>query len=65
MPQPRNPDISLTLDMEAVNKMLRILGRQPFEDVADLIMDIRQQAAPQLQQAASANGEDRPDDRPH
>ena len=44
----RNPDVTLTLDVQAVNKLLQYLGKQPFEEVADLIVDIRNQAAMQL-----------------
>lgn len=49
-PQPqRNPMIDLTLDMGSINKLLDILGDKPFKEVADLIVDIRNQATAQLQ----------------
>jgi hypothetical protein len=63
MPPQRNPEVMLTLDIEAVNKVLKILGQQPFQEVADLIVDIRNQAQAQLQQSlppSAGNGEDRP-----
>lgn len=62
MPPQRNPNIELSLDMAAVNKVLSILGKQPFEEVADLIVDIRNQAQQQLQAGMMPpiNGEDRP-----
>ena len=41
--------IALTLPVEAVNLMLVVLGRAPFEQVADLIMSIRMQAQQQMQ----------------
>ena len=44
----RNPEVNLVLDVQAVNKLLQYLGKQPFDEVADLIVDIRNQASSQL-----------------
>jgi hypothetical protein len=64
-----NPTIDLQLPLEIINKVLNLLGSHPFNDVADMIIDIRNQTGQQiekLQQAMQvpnmpqrANGEDR------
>ena len=41
--------LTITLPPEAINLMLAILARAPFEQVADLIMSIRMQAQQQIQ----------------
>ena len=40
--------INLTLSIDEINKIMGILGRQPYEQVEALIADIRAQALPQL-----------------
>jgi hypothetical protein len=40
--------IELKLPLPAVNYIVGLLGKQPFEQVADLIQGIREQAMPQL-----------------
>lgn len=40
--------IELKLPLQAVNYIMAILGKQPFEQVADLVQGIREQAVPQL-----------------
>ena len=40
--------IELKLPLPAVNYIMGLLGKQPFEQVADLIQGIREQAMPQL-----------------
>lgn len=52
--------VTLTLPVNAVEVILAALGKQPFEQVADLFMAIRQQAMSQLnpeQPTAPANEE--------
>jgi GAF domain-containing protein len=52
MTQPsNNPEITLVLDLNRVNQIMMFLGKQPFEVVADLIVDIRNQAGTQIQLA--------------
>lgn len=67
--RPREPDINLTLSIDQMNQVLMYLGKQPFEQVADLVMNIRTQAQQQIQQfqqgqpgfqMGAGNGEDRP-----
>ena len=41
-------NIELKLPLPAVNYIMALLGKQPFEQVADLIQGIREQAMPQL-----------------
>lgn len=45
---PRPPDITITLPLEAVNLMLQVLGKAPYEQVADLVMAVRSQAQQQI-----------------
>jgi hypothetical protein len=59
---PQSPNITWELPIEQANVVLSILGKQPFETVADLIMELRNQAGRQLQalqQPGPMNGEDR------
>lgn len=44
----QNVTIELKLPLTAVNFIMGMLGKQPFEQVADLIQGIREQAIPQL-----------------
>lgn len=44
----QNVTIELKLPLQAVNYIMALLGKQPFEQVADLIQGIREQAVPQL-----------------
>ena len=41
-------NIELKLPLLAVNYIMSVLAKQPFEQVADLIQGIREQAMPQL-----------------
>lgn len=45
----KNPIVTLTLPVDAVNIVMASLAKQPFEAVADLITAIRSQAIEQLQ----------------
>jgi len=45
-----NPDITLTMPLDDLNKALGLLGTHPFNDVADLIFDWRNQTSQQIQQ---------------
>jgi hypothetical protein len=40
--------ITLKLPLPAVNAIMAALGKMPFEQVADLVQAIREQAIPQL-----------------
>lgn len=44
----QNVTIELKLPLPALNYIMGLLGKQPFEQVADLIQGIREQAMPQL-----------------
>jgi hypothetical protein len=44
----KDPVIKLELPLPAVNYIMQCLGKQPFEQVADLVQAIRDQAVPQL-----------------
>jgi len=43
-----NTPISLTLPLGAVNLVLAALAKAPYEQVADLVQSIREQAIPQV-----------------
>jgi hypothetical protein len=43
-----NVNIKLELPVQAVNMMLAALAKAPYEQVADLIQAIREQAIPQI-----------------
>ena len=43
-----NTPISLTLPLGAVNMVLAALAKAPYEQVADLVQSIREQAIPQV-----------------
>lgn len=44
----QNINIELKLPLPAVNAIMAALGKMPFEQVADLVQAIREQAIPQL-----------------
>lgn len=44
----QNVTIELKLPLPAVNAIMAALGKMPFEQVADLVQAIREQAIPQL-----------------
>jgi hypothetical protein len=44
-----NYEIKLLLTVAQVNAILGVLGRQPYQEVEALILDIRHQARPQLE----------------
>ncbi len=44
----QNVSITLKLPLPAVNFIMSALGKMPFEQVADLVQAIREQAIPQL-----------------
>ena len=44
----QNITIELKLPLPAVNAIMAALGKMPFEQVADLVQAIREQAIPQL-----------------
>lgn len=44
----QNVSITLKLPLPAVNAIMAALGKMPFEQVADLVQAIREQAIPQL-----------------
>lgn len=43
-----NVIIKLELPLPALNYIMQCLGKQPYEQVADLVQKIREQALPQL-----------------
>ena len=43
-----DPVIKLELPLPALNYIMQCLGKQPYEQVADLVLKIREQALPQL-----------------
>jgi hypothetical protein len=47
-PQPQAPQVQLHVSIKDVETILQVLGKQPFEQVADLFMNIRQQTMSQL-----------------
>ena len=51
----QNVTIELSLPLAAVNYIMAVLAKQPFEQVADLVMDIRAQTIPQVPAPESAN----------
>ena len=51
----QNVTIELSLPLGAVNYIMGALAKQPFGEVADLVMDIRAQAIPQVPAQEVAN----------
>jgi hypothetical protein len=49
MSRPPEPEITWTLPLPQANMLLAIVGKQPFEQVADLIIELRNQATAQIQ----------------
>lgn len=47
-PQTQAPHVQLHVSIKDVETILQVLGKQPFEQVADLFMNIRQQTMSQL-----------------
>lgn len=43
-----NTPIALTLPLGAVNVVMAALGKAPYEQVAELVQSIREQAIPQI-----------------
>jgi hypothetical protein len=46
--------IKLELDVNEVNTILRVLGKHPFDEVAALIVKIKQQGDPQAEALAQS-----------
>ncbi len=42
-------EINITMPIDALNKTLMLLGSHPFNEVADIIVDMRNQAQEQIQ----------------
>lgn len=49
MAPPTEPEITWTISLPKANLMLAIMAKQPFEQVADLIIELRNQAQAQIQ----------------
>lgn len=49
-----NPTIKLEMTLAQLNYVMQCLGKQPYEQVADLVQVIRDQAVPQLPTADPA-----------
>ncbi|GGH06738.1 hypothetical protein [Mucilaginibacter phyllosphaerae] len=47
-------EITLTLQLDEVNKILEALGHQPYITVFELVKSIRQQAKEQIEKASAA-----------
>ena len=54
MPTPPVPEITWTVTIDRANVILSIIAKRPFEEIADIIMDLRTQAAPQIQKLQQA-----------
>jgi hypothetical protein len=52
---PENP-ITLSMSLDNCNLVLNILGEQPFNRIAPLVMDLRMQAERQFQAVAQGQG---------
>lgn len=55
MPRQNEPEITWTIHMDQANTILSVLAQQPFERVAELIVDLRNQAQAQLQSFQQQN----------
>lgn len=55
MPRVNEPEITWTVSIEKANMMLAIIGKQPYDQVTELIHELRQQAAVQLAQHQAAH----------
>jgi hypothetical protein len=52
--------LNIQVSVEKLNLIIAHLGKAPFDTVADVILDIRQQALQQLHAMAEAQGESEP-----
>lgn len=59
-PQQQTPFVQLSVNVKEVEIILGVLGKQPFEQVADLFMNIRQQTMSQLNPPQHPAGGDAP-----
>jgi hypothetical protein len=48
--------MKLDLSLDEINKILGVLGRQPYQEVEQLIAKVRRQALPQLQEPEAEEG---------
>jgi len=48
--------MKLDLSLDEINKILGVLGRQPYQEVEQLIVKVRRQALPQLQEPEAEEG---------
>ena len=48
--------MKLDLSLDEINKILGVLGRQPYQEVDQLIAKVRRQALPQLQESEAEEG---------
>jgi hypothetical protein len=48
--------MKLDLSLDEINKILGVLGRQPYQEVEQLIAKVRRQALPQLQEPEAEDG---------
>ena len=54
MPLPNpNPMIALEMPLDAFNKVQGILAKRPFEEVADLVLNFRNQVGVQVERIAA------------
>jgi len=53
-------EITWSIELETANQILRVLGKQPFDEVADTITLLRYQASTQLQTMQATQGPQAP-----
>lgn len=49
-----NPNIMLGMSLDQFNQMQAVLAKQPFETIADLILNFRHQVAVQIERIRTA-----------
>lgn len=54
-------NVSITLPVQAWNNILAVMGERPFKEVAELVMEIKKQAANQLASSTVAANVDSPE----
>ena len=54
-------NVSITLPVQAWNNILAVMGERPFKEVAELVMEIKKQAANQLASSTVAANDDSPE----
>lgn len=60
MARPTEPEITLTMSMQRLNDVLQVLGKGPFEQVAEILANFRAQAQEQINEFTAAQQQQRP-----